>query len=48
MTETLGEHKAPFQKLNNRFEVSDHYWEPWFNTTCTQKNKDTDFSTHNV
>lgn len=47
MRETLGEHKAPFQKLNNQFEVSDHYWEPWFNT-CTQENKDTNFSTHNV
>lgn len=28
MSETLGEHKAPFQKIDNQFEVSDPDWEP--------------------
>lgn len=28
MSETLGEQKAPFQKIDNQFEVSDPDWEP--------------------
>lgn len=39
MSETLGEHKAPFQKIDNQFEVSDPDWEPGKLTKMLLKNK---------
>lgn len=37
MSETLGEHKAPFQKIDNQFEVSDADWEPGKTDKCSKK-----------
>lgn len=39
MSETLGEHKAPFQKIDNQFEVSDPDWEPGKPAQKLLKNK---------
>lgn len=39
MSETLGEHKAPFQKIDNQFEVSYPDWEPGKPTQMLQKKK---------
>lgn len=45
MSETLGEHKAPFLKIDNQFEVSYPDWEPGKPTQMLQKKKKIHLST---
>lgn len=45
MSETLGKHKAPIQKINNPFEVSHPDWGPELTDKNAQKNKHIHFCT---
>lgn len=45
MSETLGGHKAPFQKIDNQCEVSDPDWEPGKTDTNASQTKEIHLST---